>query len=185
VYADSQTVAAAREQYFRDNNLSATGYTDRWVKLKLGPLPIAFPNTAARKAAVRLHDLHHVATGYATTWTGEAEIAAWEIAAGCGRYWAAWGLNLGAFGVGLLIAPRRTFRAFVRGRHARSLYRRAFGDDLLALTVGDLRRQLGLAEPTPAANAGDVASFAGFALAQLVAFSALPVAVAVSILLLG
>ena len=185
MYADSQTVAEARDQYFRANGFSLASYTDRWVKLKLGPLPLAFPNTAARKAAVKLHDLHHVATGYATTWTGESEIAAYEIAAGCGRYWAAWGLNVGAFGVGLLIAPRRTFRAFVRGRHARSLYRRAFGEDLLALTVGDLRRQLGLAEPPPPANAGDVASFAGWAVLQLAAFAALPVAVVVSILLLG
>jgi hypothetical protein len=87
------TVGDARDVYFRDNGFSLAGYTDNWVKLKLGPIPIAFPNTDARKAAVKLHDLHHVATGYATTWTGEAEIAAWEIGAGCGKYYAAWVLT--------------------------------------------------------------------------------------------
>jgi len=41
------TVRAAREQYFRESGLSEAGYTARWVKLRLGPLPLAFPNTAA------------------------------------------------------------------------------------------------------------------------------------------
>jgi ubiquinone biosynthesis protein Coq4 len=112
------------------------------VKLKVGPLPFAFPNTPARQAAVKLHDLHHVATGYDTTFTGEAEIAAWELAAGCGRYYAAWILNLGAMATGMLIAPRRTARAFRRGRRSKSLYDRRFGNDLLAMTVGELRALL-------------------------------------------
>jgi hypothetical protein len=161
MYPDAMTVGDARDAYFRANGFTLAGYTDRWVKLEIGPIPIAFPNTASRKAAVKLHDLHHVATEYATTFTGEAEIGAWEIAAGCGRYWAAWFLNLSAFGIGVVIAPRRVWRAFVRGRHSKSLYGRAFGDDLLALTVGDLRRQLALADAAPA-TAGDVAAFVRF-----------------------
>ena len=144
MYADAMTVGDAREVYFHANGFSAESYTDRWVKLKLGPIPLAFPNSDARRAAVKLHDLHHVATGYATTWTGEAEIGAWELGAGCGRYVAAWLLNLGAMGTGMLIAPRRTLRAFARGRRSKSLYRRAFGEDLLALTVGELRAELQL-----------------------------------------
>ena len=138
------TVRAAREQYFRESGLSEAGYTARWVKLKLGPFPLAFPNSPARQRAVRLHDLHHLATGYSTSWTGEAEIAAWELAAGCGRYAAAWVLNLGAGLVGLFIAPRRTWRAFRRGRRCRSLYRTTgFSDGLLDMTVGELRARLG------------------------------------------
>ncbi len=112
------------------------------MKLKIGPLPFAFPNSSSRKAAVPLHDLHHVATGYRTTWTGEGEIGAWEVGAGCGRYWAAWYLDLTAFGLGMWISPRRMFRAFVRGRRSRSLYDRAMGEDLLALRVGELRERL-------------------------------------------
>ncbi len=144
MYADAMSVADARDRYFDDNGFSLAGYRDRWVTLKLGPIPLKIPNTAARRAAVQLHDLHHVATGYATTWTGEAEIAAWELAAGCGRYVAAWILNLGAMAVGFVIAPRRVARAFRRGRRSKSLYGRAFGDDLLAITVGELRSRLGL-----------------------------------------
>jgi len=137
------TVRAAREEYFRQNDLSEAGYTARWVKLRIGPIPLGFPNSKARRRAVPLHDLHHVATGYATSWTGEAEIAAWELAAGCGRYWAAWGLNLGAAFVGLFVAPHRTWRAFRRGRRCRSLYRADYSEELLDMTVADLRLRLG------------------------------------------
>ena len=137
------TVRAARDQYFRDNGFSEAGYTAPWVKLKMGPIPLGFPNSKARRRAVPLHDLHHLATGYATTWIGEAEIAAWELAAGCGRYWAAWGLDLGAALVGLFIAPRRTWRAFRRGRRCRSLYRASSNDGLLDMTVAELRARLG------------------------------------------
>jgi ubiquinone biosynthesis protein Coq4 len=83
------------------------------VRLKAGPFVFPFPNTKARVHAVKLHDLHHVLTDYETTWTGEAEIAAWEIASGCGPYYAAWLLNFGALAIGLLIAPRKTCRAFL------------------------------------------------------------------------
>src|SRR5688500_10311930 len=114
--AQAITVREARERYFTENGLSEAGYTSRWVALPVGSLQVYFPNTGPRKRAVVLHDLHHVATGYSTTWRGEAEIAAWELAAGCGRYWAAWGLNLGAAALGLVIAPRRTLRAWRRGR---------------------------------------------------------------------
>jgi hypothetical protein len=182
MYADSLSVAEARDVYFKENGFSAAGYTDAWVKLKLGPIPLGFPNSPARQAAVPLHDLHHVATGYATTWTGEAEIGAWEIAAGCGRYWAAWFLNLGAFFIGLWIAPLRTFRAFVRGRRSRSLYSRAYGEDLLKLRVGELRDQLGLNQATGSgATAGDVVVFGVWKLAALVTAAAMlaPPAVAV------
>ena len=162
MYADAMSVGEARDVYFQANGFSLAGYTDKWVKLKLGPIPIVFPNTQARRAAVKLHDLHHVATNYATTFIGEAEIGAWEIGAGCGRYYAAWFLNLSALGIGMWLSPRRVFRAFVRGRRSRSLYDRAFGDDLLAQSVGELRSKLALDQPHSGAKASDVAAFIGW-----------------------
>ena len=184
-YAESMTVAEARELYFQRNGFTLAGYTDRWVKLKLGPIPIAFPNTEARRAAVKLHDLHHVATEYATTWLGEAEIGAWEIGAGCGRYYAAWVLNLSAFPIGLLISPRRVYRAFVRGRRSRSLYDRAFGDDLLALDVRTLRSRLQL-DSGERSRGGDAIAFAGWLATSvgLAALALLPVAIAIWLLFL-
>jgi hypothetical protein len=144
-YADDSSLAEAREAYFAASGFGPESYEERWVKLKMGPIPIAFPNTAARKRTVKLHDLHHIATEYQTTWRGEAEISAWELAAGCHRHWVAWALNSAAMFMGLFIAPRRTVRAFRRGRSSRTLYRNAELDPaMLEMSVGELRTALGL-----------------------------------------
>jgi hypothetical protein len=170
-YDDALPVRAARERYFRDNGFAPDGgYGDKWVKLQLGPVALRLPNTPQRVRSVRYHDLHHLATDYATDWTGEAEIAAWEIASGCADHHAAWFLNLSAMAIGLVIAPRVVWRAFVRGRRTRNLYREPWGDALLEGRVGELRGRLGLAAPAVAAapaSAGEAAAFAGWSAAAL------------------
>ena len=156
------TVRAARAGYFARNGFDERGYEDRWVHLKAGPIPLVFPNTSARVRSVRVHDVHHVVTGYETTWTGEAEIGAWEIASGCADHGAAWVLNLLALPIGLAIAPRATFRAFVRGRRSRNLYRATIDDALLARRVDELTAELGLDRPAAPATAADAAAFAAW-----------------------
>jgi hypothetical protein len=141
-YDDAMTVREARAKYFADNGFGDGGYEDRWVRFKVGPFPVAIPNTGSRKRAVRLHDLHHVATGYDTDLRGEAEIAAWELAAGCKDHVAAWLLNLGALPLGLFLAPGRLLDAWRRGRRSRSLYDGEFRESLLDMTVGELRARL-------------------------------------------
>ena len=139
------SVATARAAYFAANGFDDTQYGDPWLVLRVKGIPIgAIPNTKARQAALPLHDLHHVATGYQTTWRGESEIAAWELAAGCGKFYAAWILNLGAFALGLVIAPRRTLRAFARGRRSTTLYRTGVPADLAVRDVAELRALLKL-----------------------------------------
>ena len=73
---------------------------------------------------MRIHDLHHVVTGYQTDLRGEAEIGAWELASGCLRWPAATILNLFALAMGLVIAPHRMARAWSLGRHTQNLYAR-------------------------------------------------------------
>lgn len=168
-YADSLTLREGRTQYFSDNGFGEDGYDDRWVKLKAGPLPlpIYFPNTEARVRAVKLHDLHHVLTGYETTWMGEAEIGAWEIAAGCGHHYAAWLLNLQALGIGLFLRPRKLFAAFRRGRACRSLYGEDFDEALLDRRIGEARRELGLQGTTPPNSSHSIAAFTAWAAASV------------------
>jgi ubiquinone biosynthesis protein Coq4 len=89
-----------------------------------------------------LHDLHHVLTEYGTSWTGEAEISAWELASGCRDYAAAWVLNGLGLLMGLVIAPIRVARAFRRGLQSRNLYGREVTDELLSARVGTLRKAL-------------------------------------------
>lgn len=170
VYADTMTMREARKHYFEVNGFGETGgYEDAWVDFKLGPIPMPFPNTKGRVRAVGHHDLHHILTGFDTNVVGEFEISAWEIAAGCKDYYAAWVLNGGGLAAGALVrAPLRTFRAFVRGRREATTY----GEDmekLLEMTVAEARERFApCAGEAPRATLKDAALFtvavaAGFA----------------------
>ena len=119
-YDESQSLRDARTRYFQDNAFGDDGgYAAKWVKLQLGPVPFAIPNSAARVRALKFHDLHHVVTGYATNVVGEAEIGAWEIGSGCAGFVAAWILNLYAMVLGLAgrCARRRVARLPARPPH--------------------------------------------------------------------
>lgn len=175
------TVLEARSRYFAKAGFPPDGgYAASFVSLgRLGPIPIGFPNSDSRRRAVVLHDLHHVATGYETSWAGEGEISAWEIAAGCGRYAFAWFINLQGMVMGFVVSPGRTWRAWVRGRHSRSLYAEGYHDSVLRESVGALRARLGLDRPAPAPTLGDRLSYAfwcGVAAAHAAVLLALPVA---------
>src|SRR5580704_1983924 len=116
-YPEDASLRDARRIYFDANGFGDDGgYGSKWVDFKLGKIPFPVPNAPSRVRAVRFHDLHHVLTGYETTTIGEFEISAWEIAAGCKGFAAAWALNLSGMFAGVLVAPRRVFRAFARGR---------------------------------------------------------------------
>jgi hypothetical protein len=144
-YAPSLTLREARAQYFLRAGFDERSYSDRWVRLAVFGRPLlAFPNTAGRVRAVKLHDLHHVLTGYDTSWAGEAEIGAWELASGCRDHWAAWALNAAAALIGLCVAPRRVRRAFARGRREHNLYDVEISEGLLGESVGAVRARLGL-----------------------------------------
>ena len=170
-----ETLRDARTRYFEENRFGDDGgYGATWVDFKLGPLPFRFRNTAGRVRAVRYHDLHHVTTGYTTDLLGELEIAAWELGAGCRDFAAAWVLNLSAMAGGVVRAPRRTWRAFVRGRRAHSLYGRDL-DALLGRTVEDIRGEMALTSAPPA-RAADAPLFAAATLAGVAIGSVLLVA---------
>jgi hypothetical protein len=152
IYDPQMTLRAARALLFESSGFGENGgYDGRWIKVKWWRIPIWLPNTRGRRKAVRLHDLHHILTEYPTTWRGEAEISAWEIGAGgLHRYYAGWVLDLMNLAQGLIINPRRTYRAFIRGRQSANLFRTEFSDELLSQNVGEYRRRLRLhVEPVP------------------------------------
>ena len=99
-------------------------------------------------------------TGYKATPIGEGEIGAWEVATGCRKLWAGWVLNLFAMGFAMPFAPRRVYRAFVRGRHSRNLYGGEYTDELLATGIEEARKQAGLSDSVPAATGRDKLAFA-------------------------
>jgi hypothetical protein len=172
-FAPELTLGEARARLFALGGLGEDGgYGDAWVRLRLWRIPLAFPNTEGRRRAVRFHDVHHVLTGYPTDWRGEFEIAAWEVATGIGRYWAAWLLNLLGFASGLIVFPRSVHRAFLRGRRSANLYFTEWDEAILARRVGEMRRQLGLDCRAVRPTLGDEAAFVFWSAASLLTYLA-------------
>jgi hypothetical protein len=172
-FAPGLTLGEARARLFALGGLGDDGgYKDAWVKLKLWRIPFAFPNTDGRRQAVRFHDLHHVLTEYPTTWRGEFEIAAWEVAGGVRRFWVGWLLDLLGFACGLVLYPRAIYRAFMRGRHSTNLYGDVWDESILARRVGDVRHRLKLDEEEVQPTRDDRVAFAFWAAASAAAYVA-------------
>jgi hypothetical protein len=144
--------------YRRANNLPDDGgVRERWAVVRIGPVPVAYPNIAARRVAVPYHDLHHVVTGYATDLRGEAEISAWEIGSGAGRFWFVWLINLSAIVAGLRW-PLDVIRAFARGRQCKNLFGAPYEQTVMR-PVSEIRGELGL-DRRSRVGAADLALFA-------------------------
>lgn len=168
------TLRQARDAYLAENGFSTDAYTEKWVKIEYGPITFWLPSTKTRRAAIRFHDLHHALTGYKATPVGEAEIGAWEIASGIGRYWAGWVLNLFAVGFGMVLAPRRTFRAFVRGRHTRTnFYHGDYYPNVLDKTYDEVKAEIGLPDEVPNATTTDLIAFIGWSMVGLLQYALL------------
>jgi hypothetical protein len=137
----------------------------RWVWIKIGPIPFAYPNTKGRKRVVLAHDLHHLLVGYGTDLIGEAELGAWELGTGV-RDRTAVRYETRVLGFMLPRFPARLRSAFVRGRHCRNLVGR-LDDAMLSRTVADVRGELGIDHPTPAATAEDLREWRRWAVKSL------------------
>jgi hypothetical protein len=148
------TALAGRDAYLAENGFDLAGYEAPYAEVPLLGRSLRIPNPESRRRAVRFHDLHHVATGYGTDKVGEGEISAWELRRGLrplGLYVRA--LVVSGALIGLLIAPRRTWRAYRAssasagsGSGARtSLFRGDIAyDTLLTMSIGELRAALGV-----------------------------------------
>jgi len=159
-----------RRRFFHSTGFDARAYDRRWLSFRLRPLTIHYPMTRGLRAALPRHDLHHILTGYAADVVGEAEIAAWELASGCGRNATAWYGNLAFMSLGVLLAPVRTLAAFVRGRSSANLYADPTPlERLLEQPTESLRDRLGLTHSTRRGTLADVALAAATSAASLVA----------------
>lgn len=138
------TLREALRDHFAEAGFSPDGgNSERWVTLHLGPLVFCLPNLDVRRKATLPHDLNHVVSGYGHDLLGEAEISAWELGGGCGRYIAAWFLTRAGLVYGAFLAPRRMFYAFVRGRRTGNFFTRDF-TSLLDLPLEEVRASFGL-----------------------------------------
>jgi hypothetical protein len=157
---DSISLQEALRQHLLDNGLPADGgVSEKWAVVRVGPIPVCFPNIKARRKATALHDLNHLLSGYGHDAVGEAEISAWELGGGCKSYWVAWLLDWGAIVLGIFTAPGRLLRAFARGRRTGNLYG-ADINSLLQRTVHEVTHDMGLDLEYPV-RMSDVALFVG------------------------
>lgn len=165
----AETVREALRRYHEANGFKGDAMTAETLQVRILGHVGELPNPRFQRALLARHDLHHVVTGYGTDLRGEAEMGAWELAAGPKLWirpppWSGvglgsaarlalflglgafvWANNVGALVLGVL-APIRTARAFVRGLFARSLYAdEAEYEELLDMTVDALRARLRVA----------------------------------------
>jgi hypothetical protein len=141
-------VRRGRDAYLEENAFTVEEYEAKTTKASFFGLDFAVPNTKTHRWAIMLHDLHHVATGYGTDLVGEGEISAWELRRGLRGL----GFYVGSIVVagtlaGILFAPRRTLAAWRASDSRGSLFQttRPY-DELLGMSVGELRRELRVPE---------------------------------------
>lgn len=157
------TMAEAVAEYRRANGFPEDGGAgERVAKVKLGPLVMPVPNIRARAEALPRHDLHHTLLGCDSSFRGEAIVGAWEVAAGCGRFWVATFFGAQAAFHGLFVCPRETVRAFALGRRSRTLYHGPWDDRWLATRRSELRARLLPAE-APRPGLADLALYLAWA----------------------
>jgi hypothetical protein len=142
------TVGRGLDAYLAENGFTKASYEDAWTQASFLGIPFKVPNTDKHKIGIKLHDLHHVATGYGTDLVGEGEISAWEARRGLrpvGLYVAA--IILTGCLVGAVAAPKR-FRNAMRAEGTSALWQQKqyTYEQLLELTIAELRALLGISE---------------------------------------
>ncbi len=108
---------------------------------------------------VPYHDLHHLLTGYRMNVAGEIELGTWEMATRYNGTLRGWQLKSGAVAAGALAMPRRTWRAFLRGRRGRSLYGLPL-EEVLDRSIDEVRRYVDPDTQGARVRFSDVLSFA-------------------------
>ena len=170
---NDKTIRELLPGFYKEYNLGMDGgQSSSSVRIELTKnLTLYIPNFTARRKAVLKHDIHHIVTGYRSTFKGESEIGAWEIGSGCRHYWAAWVLDASGFISGILFNLWGVLKAFARGRRTRNLYYDNIPDDkALEMKQSEIQKLL-LLDKYPKNTSPsfiDILIFAVYALAGLI-----------------
>lgn len=145
----SWPVQRALDTYLEENGFTTAEYDKSVIHVTFWWFTFPFPNPPSRQIAVRLHDLHHVVTGYGTDPAGEAEVSAWEFRRGVRVFghFVRCIVTVGFF-AGFFHSPRRTLAAWRAAFHPDKVPLQPASLDvyekLLALSVGELRARYGV-----------------------------------------
>jgi hypothetical protein len=139
------TTREALSDYFEREGIKTSAQNveqwlgDNWLRFSVFGRRVPVKPLYGFKRALALHDVHHLLTGYDTTWTGEFQVTAWEIGSGgCAPHVLFWLKLVFTSLLGLLLMPTASWYAFARGRAERNLFRCDLGE-LLGREVDDLR----------------------------------------------
>lgn len=130
----------------------------KWAPIQCRDLKVYLPNFEWRRKAIPYHDLHHIVTNYPLTPSGEFQMAAWEFAAGrypniCSTLFCIPLVSLGA-----ILIPKKQFKAYIRGRHSKTLYGNKNYEALLEKNVYQIREEI-LPKNTSATNLYDILAY--------------------------
>src|SRR5258706_1316388 len=155
--------------FYKQYNLNDDGgQSSPYVRVEVTKKILLYiPNFDARRKAVFKHDVHHIVTGYTSTFKGETEIGAWEIASGCRHYWVAFVLDMSGMMTGLLFNPVGVYKAFVKGRRTKNLYSDHFTDEQIMDMPGSFIKEKLLLNNYPENKMGNLVDLALFVLVIL------------------
>lgn len=147
-------VRDALSVYLAENGFTTASYDSPRTEGSILGVKLSVPNPPSHQRAIKLHDLHHIATGFGTDHAGEGEISAWQARRGlraAGLYVTA--IVTTSALLGFVFAPRRTWTVLRDPGAKRSLFNaRVAYESLLDRTVGELREMLGIPERGLAAH---------------------------------
>lgn len=142
-------VASGLEAYLEENGFKKETYDAPRTPATFLGVRFSVPNPPRHRWAIMLHDLHHVATGFGTDPAGEGQLSSWELRKGLRPL----GLYVGSivfsgFLLGLLVAPRKTVRAWKSSKQGTSLFSlpEVRYEDLMEMKIQELRSLLGIDE---------------------------------------
>ena len=118
--------------FYRKHGFGETiGRRPLTVPVYTGCMLVPLPNIETRRRFLKYHDLHHLITGYSVGRIGEGEVSAWELGTGSMFVSPTLGvMNLIALSTGLVLEPKRMWRAYLRGCRSRNLYPAAMRTDV-------------------------------------------------------
>ena len=165
--------------YKRNGFGEVVGARPLTVPVYTGCMLVPLPNIETRRRFLKYHDLHHLVTGYSVGRIGEGEVSAWELGTGSAFVSPTLGvMNLIAVSTGLVLEPKRMWRAFCRGCTSRNLYPAAVRFDLDSgrwPDITSLRQELLEVKASGAPIAVRAAEFAFYSAAAMLIHAAIAI----------
>lgn len=146
VFSNDTLIGDALGQFFKNKHFGKEALEQSVNWLHLGPIRMPFPNLKARREAIYLHDITHIVTSYDTSWVGEGEVAAYELASGFpAKFWIGYIYPPITFAIGFVLAPRRVLKAFRRGWRQKNVYQLNLPKkEIMQMTIDNLRKEIDL-----------------------------------------